>query len=780
MVTTPRRRVDDRRWYSWAFAGVTILGLLWAGATWGGIAWEWLASGMQFLGTFLGLLWAGATWGGIAWEWLASGMQLLGTSPFPLGFFPFGVALAYGVYRWRRYAREKVAHGVRLQPMSPEPTSSLASSPVIQAVSVGGGTEALLMGVRSSPSEPSANRTVSLDGDPVPAPPTGSPAPPHPPPGVPPPQPSVPTPPTQNFGLRLTLFFALIVGPLLWFSSFFFYYYDAAVATVGRLLFWPLPWPGTANRPIGALPPDFIFLMYIAAMFAYLVAIGTTRKGPYASAARATAVTTLLTYVGLAILLEALLDTLLLPSFLSSLSLLVRAFVGGIFFTLLIFATVVVPPPMAVEPRLPPDRTASALFFGTAAAAVASASLLLYTFWFYFGLGRDVLAFALLLLLPIYSLSIWGGIGRAAYAIQVRRRPMPAVRNFHPPVTIVIPAYNEATNIAAAVRSADRAAALYPGITEVLVGNDGSTDRTSELARATMAQLEHARGRVLDLPHGGKSHALNAMLRAATGTLLVRIDGDSRISGSSGFAAIVRHFADPEVGGVQGMILPLQTDGWTRKLRFMEIAWNHMFLRRAQMALRATQVVDGAFCAFRRRDLLAVGGWVGWNGEDTEVTLRLQRLGFRMRYEPDAVAFEDVPASFAQLKKQRVRWTRGGMFAHLRHYGALFADRAEFGGLAMVFWLTMFARGGMRQMIYVYALLATLLLHLPTLLHLGIIVALLFIPRAIVIAAYTLKMRWYRATPWLGLWPVASVVKQYFTTEALGTMLPGAIPEFSE
>ncbi len=752
MVTTPRRRVDDRRCPSFPFAGVTIFGLLLAGAT----------------------------WPGIAWDWLVSGMQLLGTSRIPLGFFPFGIALAYGVYRWRRYVRGKVAHGVRLHPMPPEPTTSLATSPVIQVVAAGGGTAALLVGVRSRRSEPSADRNVSLDRHPVPALSTPVPSPARPPAAVPPPQPSVPTPSTQNFGLRLTLFFALIVGPLLWFSSFFFYYYDAAVATVGGLLFWPFPWPGTANRPIGALPPDFIFLMYIAAMLAYLVAIGTTRRGPYPSAARSTTMTVLVTYAGLSILLEALLDTLLLPSFLSSLSLLVRAFVGGIFFTLLIFATVVVPPPMVVEPRLPPDRAATALFVGVAAAAVASASLLLYTLWFYFGLGRDVLAFALLLLLPIYSLSIWGIIGRVAYAIQMRGRPLPGVRDFHPPVTIVIPAYNEATNIAAAVRSADRAAALYPGVTEILVGNDGSADRTAEHARRTMAQLEHARGRVLDLSHGGKSHTLNAMLRAATGTLLVRIDGDSRISGTNGFAAIVRHFADPEVGGVQGMILPLQTDGWTRKLRFMEIAWNHMFLRRAQMALRATQVVDGAFCAFRRRDLLTVGGWVGWNGEDTEVTLRLQRLGYRMRYEPDAVAFEDVPASFAQLKKQRIRWTRGGIFAHLRHYGALFADRAEFGGLAMVFWLTMFARGGMRQMIYVYALLATLLLHLPTLLHLGIIVALLFVPRAIVIAAYTFKMRWYRGIPWLGLWPVASVVKQYFTTEALGTMLPGAIREFSE
>ncbi len=413
-------------------------------------------------------------------------------------------------------------------------------------------------------------------------------------------------------------------------------------------------------------------------------------------------------------------------------------------------------------------------------AASALALLLLWVLWTYGGVGRHVLPFAILLLLPIYTLVFWTIIGRGMYAVQLRRRPLPAVGAYHPLVSVIIPAFNEAASIAATVHCADLAARLYPGETEILVANDGSTDDTFAIARKAVGGLQQARGQVVDLPHGGKSNALNGMLRVASGEILVRVDADTRMSPETGFAAMVPHFSDPKVGGVQGLILPLQNDGWVRKLRFLEITWNHLFLRRAQMAFHTTQVVDGAYCAFRRKDLLHVGGWVAWNGEDTEITLRLQRLGFRMRFEPGAAAFEDVPANFAQLKKQRVRWTRGGSFAHRRHYGALLAEAPEFGGLAMAFWLTMFARGGVRQMIYVYAVMATLLLQLPTLFDFSVIIALLFVPRAVVMIYYALRMRRPDGVLWLPIWPGASFLKKFFTTEAFGTMLPGAAPEFSE
>ena len=388
--------------------------------------------------------------------------------------------------------------------------------------------------------------------------------------------------------------------------------------------------------------------------------------------------------------------------------------------------------------------------------------------------------FAVLLLIPVTALTIWGAMGRVLYEIELRRRPLPPVSQYHPKVSIVIPAYNEQAGIAAAIRSADRAASLYPGETEIIVGNDGSHDATSARAREAIGGLQHATGAVLDLPHGGKSNALNGALSAATGEVVVRIDADARISTTLGFSEIVPHFADPEVGGVQGLILPLQQERWTRKLRFMEIAWNHLFLRRAMMATRSTQVVDGAFCAFRRADLAGMGGWVAWNGEDTEITLRIQRMGYRTRFEPRAAAFEDVPPDYASLRKQRIRWNRGGLFAHRRHFGALFSDAFEFGGLSVLLWLGFFVRGGVRTLIWAYALLATVILGFPTFFDVMVIAAVLLIPRGLVIGYYLVRFGRWRFLVYLPMWPVAGTIKQFFAIESFGSMLPGASAEFAE
>lgn len=585
---------------------------------------------------------------------------------------------------------------------------------------------------------------------------------------------------THALGLRMLGFFGLISAALLLFSPQIFAEYDRIVGFAGQLVYWPRPWPSAHLAVAGTLSPDLILLMYVAGMASYLSAIFPLDRGNFPRGTTARVLTTLGAYFVSAVLLDVALTSLGLSGFFGSLRILGQALLGGSFFSLLIFGTLVVPPPIAVKRPLRRDRGALPLFLGSVGFSLFLAGFMLYLAWNMLGLGQVIVGFAILLLLPVYTLMIWALLGIAVYDIHVDGRPRPSVARYHPRVTVIIPAYNEEENIGFAVAGADAAAALYPGETEILVGNDGSSDRTSVVAQAAIDGLKHARGRVLNLPHLGKSNPLNAMLREARGEVVVRVDGDCRLSGKTGFNALIPHFADPEVGGVQGLLLPLQNDGWTRKLRFMEIAWNHLFLRRAQMAFRAAEVVDGAFCAFRRQDLVDAGGWVDWNGEDTEITLRMQRRGFRMRFETGSTTYEDVPEDFSGLKKQRVRWNRGGIFAHMRHYGALFNGAPEYGGIALALWLTMFARGGMRHMIYLYAVLATVILALPTLENLAVIVGLLFVPRAVVIGYWTLRMHWTRELRWLPIWPAAAAFKQYFVTESFGTMLPGMQREFFE
>ena len=673
-------------------------------------------------------------------------------SPVPLGIYPAAVVLGYALYLALRDLELRKVTGIRLKPLQP---LALLPRPAGMARPAGAAA-ARPMTVRvwrpTGESESSEPWSVG--------------------------QPSA-IPSRRNvFDRNLVFSFVLLVVAIMLVRHPIFYLLDLAVKAIGTALFWPRPWPAVLPNPTPHLVvPDYILVMYLALIGALLLAAGVPASRRYTLAQRQLILRLVAAYLCVEVLVDVAYFTIGEP-FVFSAFLLVRGIVGGIFFTAILLTVLVLPPPVDVRPEFARDPLALTTFFGTWAIAGFGAVLVLLVLYRDFGLARIGVAFGILLLLPLFTFILWTLIGRVLYGVELRRRPPPPLSAYHPKVSIIIPAYNEEYTIEAAIRSADLAALRYPGEVEILVGNDGSVDRTSAVARAAVRRLENTTGAVIDLPHGGKSNALNGMLRVATGEIVLRIDADARISPSVGFERIVGHLAIPEVGGVQGTILPLQEEGWTRRLRFMEIAWAHLFLRRATMATRATQVVDGAFCAFRRADLLRVGGWVAWNGEDTEITLRLQRLGFRMRFEVGALAYEDVPANYDTLERQRIRWFRGGLFAHHRHLSALFSKAPEYGGLAIVFWLALFLRNGLRSLIYVYVLAVAL--FLPTLLHLVLILSVLFLVRGTIIAYYLARIGRWKFVPWVIAWPFTSAIKQHIALKSWGTMLPGSIPEFSE
>lgn len=588
--------------------------------------------------------------------------------------------------------------------------------------------------------------------------------------------PSLLPPPPSPFVRNLLVAFSLFTVAIMLYRHPFFYVYDRVVYLVGTAVFWPLSYTTVLS---GLTPthtiPDYIFLVYFAFILAYLLASGvvTTDRFDRSRMSRAIAIAAI--YPMLSVLADALFFTIGEP-FSHSAALLARGILGGTFVAALVLSTVRLPEIVRVRPLFGPERGVVLVFLLAVATALVVGLGLLYLIFRFVGLGHVLIPIGILLLLPVVALTIWALIGRALYALELRARPPPPLSQYHPPVTVIIPAFNEAEGIAGAIKSVDAAAKFYPGPTEILVGNDGSTDRTLPIAIRAILDLRHATGAVIDLPHGGKANVLNAMLRVAHGEIIIRIDADTRLSSTFGFAKVVPHFGHEDVGGVQGLLLPLQEDGWTRRLRFMEISWNHLFLRRATMGFRASQVIDGAFSAFRRTDLLTAGGWVAWNGEDTEITVRLQREGFRMRFETGAVAFEDTPGDYRKLERQRLRWNRGGIYARYRHLYPSFATAWSYGALAMIYWLALFIRSGLRSGLYVYVVLAAL--FVPTIFHLAFILLLLLIPRGIILAYYFVRYRRARWLGWILAYPVFSVVKQHFAVKAWGTMFPGEAEEY--
>ena len=274
------------------------------------------------------------------------------------------------------------------------------------------------------------------------------------------------------------------------------------------------------------------------------------------------------------------------------------------------------------------------------------------------------------LLIPIAILAILRafavvGLARLQAARQ-RRRPHP--EGFPPPVSIVVPAYNEAAGIEQAVRSL--ASSDYPEF-EVIVVDDGSTDGTGDLVDF----LCLSRVRVIRERNRGKAEALNTGVAAARHDLVAAVDADTLFEQGT-LAALVRPFADPGVGAVAG-----NTKVGNR--RSLLGLWQHLDYvtgfnldRRLYDVLGCMPTVPGAVGAFRKSALLEFGGFSSDTlAEDTDVTIALGRRGWKVAYAEDARGFTETPASLGGLWRQRYRWSFGTMQSVWKHRRALLRRR---------------------------------------------------------------------------------------------------------
>jgi cellulose synthase/poly-beta-1,6-N-acetylglucosamine synthase-like glycosyltransferase/peptidoglycan/xylan/chitin deacetylase (PgdA/CDA1 family) len=259
---------------------------------------------------------------------------------------------------------------------------------------------------------------------------------------------------------------------------------------------------------------------------------------------------------------------------------------------------------------------------------------------------------------------------RMLLVVALARRHVRAVRGapgdpeFTPPVSIVVPAFNEAVGIERAVRSL--AAADYPRF-EVVVVDDGSTDGTGELVDG----LGLERVRVLRQPNAGKPAALNAGVRAARYDLIVTVDGDTVFEPGT-LRALVQPFRDPDVGAAAGNTKVGNRGGLLGRWQHIEYVMGFNLDRRLYDVLRCMPTVPGAIGAFRREALTDIGGVSSATlAEDTDITIGIGRAGWRVVYAEEARAWTEAPASLSQLWRQRYRWSYGTMQAVWKHRAAV-------------------------------------------------------------------------------------------------------------
>ena len=258
-----------------------------------------------------------------------------------------------------------------------------------------------------------------------------------------------------------------------------------------------------------------------------------------------------------------------------------------------------------------------------------------------------------------------------------RRRLVPPAIDPTRFVSVLIPAFNEARVIEATV--AGVLASTETAI-EVIVVDDGSSDGTGDIVDGAFA--DDQRVRVLRLQNGGKARALNAGLLEAKGDVVIALDADTQFEPQT-IARLARWFADPGVGAVAGNAKVGNRVNLMTRWQALEYVTAQNLERRALSLPHAITVVPGAVGAWRMAALRAVGGYPADTlAEDQDLTIAVQRGGWQVVYDPDAVAWTEAPETARGLMQQRYRWAFGTLQCLWKHRVILRSGRPA--GLARI------------------------------------------------------------------------------------------------
>ena len=284
------------------------------------------------------------------------------------------------------------------------------------------------------------------------------------------------------------------------------------------------------------------------------------------------------------------------------------------------------------------------------------------------------------LFLVAISLGIARAIVLSALALVQARRES---RTVFPPidpgafVTVLIPAFNEERVIERSVR---RVLESRDVTVEVIVIDDGSKDRTGEIVRTVFA--DEPRVRLLTLENGGKARALNQGLEQVRGDIVIALDADTQFEPAT-IARLARWFVDEKIGAVAGNAKVGNRVNIVTRWQALEYITAQNLERRALARLDAMTVVPGAVGAWRLSAIREVGGYPPDTlAEDQDLTIAIQRAGWKVHYDQYAVAWTEAPESVSALAKQRFRWAYGTLQCLWKHGGVIASGKPR--GLARI------------------------------------------------------------------------------------------------
>jgi len=260
-------------------------------------------------------------------------------------------------------------------------------------------------------------------------------------------------------------------------------------------------------------------------------------------------------------------------------------------------------------------------------------------------------------------------IGILAF-IEKLRPDHPDIHAQLPGVTVLIPAHNEESVIVQTITSV-----LLSDVPDlhIIVVNDGSTDKTGELLDANFSH--EPRVRIIHQVNRGKAAALHLATTLAETEIVVTIDADTEVEPDA-IRKLLRHFSDPTVGAVAGNVKVGNRSRWLTRWQALEYITSQNMEKRAFDLLNCITVVPGALGAWRKKAIDAAGGITADTvAEDADLTIAIRRLGWRISYDEEAIAWTEAPETPGQLIRQRFRWTFGTLQSFWKHSSTLFRPK---------------------------------------------------------------------------------------------------------
>ena len=246
------------------------------------------------------------------------------------------------------------------------------------------------------------------------------------------------------------------------------------------------------------------------------------------------------------------------------------------------------------------------------------------------------------------------------------------------PVTVLVPAYNEAKSIADTIQSL-RAQTAPPR--EIIVVDDCSTDGTGDVARALDVRVVRPR-----VNTGSKAGAQTLGLRYVRTPLIVAIDADTVLAPDA-LERLLPAFHRPAVAAACGFVLPRRVRSVWERGRYVEYLFAFTFYKRLQDYYGKPLISSGCFSMYRTDELRAHGGWSDRTlAEDMDLTWTLYEAGREVRYVPDAVCYPIEPRTFALMRTQLRRWSHGFVQNVRLHWRALLGVPYLRSAVAVAFW----------------------------------------------------------------------------------------------